>query len=111
MSDGSWKIYNDTNNAWQSLSSTTEVTKKIPVLSPIAQVPSAGYAKRDNYSKASIQWLEYQMELARRNGVIIKIQHALNGGEEHILGTHYKVDGLSDRTVYEYHGMLFINMC
>lgn len=30
--------------------------------SPIAVVPSQGYTKRDNYSKISIQWLEWLME-------------------------------------------------
>ena len=87
-----------------------EVLKKIPRTSPIAQISSTGYSSRDNYSKASIQWLEYRMELARRQGEQIHIQHALNGGEVPIMGTHYKVDGWTRDTVYEYHGSLLLSL-
>ena len=89
---------------------------KKPLSSPIAQVPSAGYTQRDTFSKASIQWLEYQMEVARRNGDDLKINHALNGGEETVTYykgdgpvkgrgyRYYKIDGRAGKTVYEYHG-------
>ena len=64
----------------------------------------------DNYSKVSIEWLEW--EAKRRS---IKIQHALNGGEERIQkpdGSHYKVDGVytdphtDQKTVFEFNGCL-----
>lgn len=35
------------------------------VKSPIAVVPSTGYSSNDNYSKISIQWLEWTMEQKR----------------------------------------------
>ena len=72
-------------------------------------MPSAGYVQKDTYSRASIQWLEYQIELARRNGEPLRIQHAANGSEARIIGTKYKVDGRCNNTIYEYHGeKLFI---
>lgn len=82
------------------------MVEKKAIRSSIAKVPSAGYVQRDNYSKAFIHWLEYQMELARRKGEPLNIKHALNGDEAEILviGTKYKVDGWSDNnTVYKYH--------
>ena len=45
------------------------------IRSPIAKIPPGGY-KIDQYSKSSIQYLEW---VSRREGV--KIQHTLNGGE------------------------------
>lgn len=33
--------------------------------SKIGMVPTEGYSKRDNYSKASIQWLEWLMESSK----------------------------------------------
>ena len=87
-----------------SVDKEAKVVEKKPTVSLIAQVPSAGYTQRDNYSKSSIQWLEYQMELARREGESLNIEHALNGGEVPILSTQYKVDGGVGNTVYEYHG-------
>ena len=98
-----WAV-KESRYTWGPMEEDTTILSKKPVWSHIAQVPSAGYIQRDTFSKASIQWLEYQMELARREGQTLDIQHALNGGEVPILGTKYKVDGRSDRTVYEYHG-------
>lgn len=45
--------------------------------SPLAMVPSLGYVSKNNFSKISIQWLEWKIELARRQGKPIEIQHAL----------------------------------
>lgn len=78
------------------------------VSSPIAQVPSEGYTKRDTYSKASIQWLEW---LSQRKGV--KIDHALNGGEFRVPGTRYRADGhyidptTGNHVILDYHGCIF----
>jgi hypothetical protein len=53
------------------------------VSSKIGQIPSTGYVNRDNFSKISIQWLEYLMHSEQ-----IFIQHALNLGEKVItIGT------------------------
>lgn len=89
---------------WVAADKKEVVVEKKLIMSQIAQIPSAGYLQRDNYSKASIQWLEYQMELARRKGEHLKIEHALNGGEAAIIGIQYKVDGRAGNTVHEYHG-------
>uniref|UniRef100_A0A8W8MKJ3 Uncharacterized protein n=1 Tax=Magallana gigas TaxID=29159 RepID=A0A8W8MKJ3_MAGGI len=80
--------------------------------SPIAVVPSQGYTKRDNYSKVSIQWLEWLMEKSRQRGNPIHISHALNGGEYQIPGTNYRCDGFvpsptGKGTVYEFYGCVF----
>ena len=74
--------------------------------SPIAVVPSAGYVAKDNYSKASIQWLEWIMEDNRRKGKDVQIQHALNGGEFKIPNTNYRCDGYDEKhnTIYEFYG-------
>ncbi len=65
--------------------------------------------QKDNYSRASIQWLEYVVYAGGRDGNVLDIQHALNGGERRIWGTNYKADGFcaSTNTVYEYHGCLW----
>ncbi len=44
------------------------------------------------------------MELARKEGEQLNIEHAVNGHEVQIVGTNYKVDGRAGNTVYEYHG-------
>ena len=99
-----WHQYDKRSDEWRELDPDVEITYKKPLRSGIAQVPSDGYVQRDNFSKASIQWLEYQMELARRKGETLNIRHALNGGEVPIMGTRYKVDRQADNVVYEYHG-------
>ena len=67
----------------------------------IAIVPE--YAKKDNYSKMSIMWLNY---MSKAKG--LNIQHALNGGEKKLTidDKTYKVDGFCEETntVYEFHG-------
>ncbi|KAK3107691.1 hypothetical protein FSP39_020035 [Pinctada imbricata] len=80
--------------------------------SPIAVVPSQGYTKRDNYSKISIQWLEWLMEKSRQRGNPLVISHALNGGEFQVPGTNYRCDGFAktpagDETIYEFYGCVF----
>ena len=69
--------------------------------SPIAHIPSRGYVHRDQYSKISIQWLEW---MAAEKGIYI--QHALNEGELCIPNTRYKIDGYASvtNTCFEYHG-------
>ena len=76
-----------------------KVSVKEFVRTPIAKIPPSGY--NDQYSKASIQWLEW---MARVNN--ITIEHALNTGEKSIPGTRYKLDGYSKETntAFEYHG-------
>lgn len=70
---------------------------------PIAVVPSTGYSSND-YSKISIQWLEWIMEQKRRQGTPIFIQHALNGEEILIPTTNYRCNGFSNengtQTIY-----------
>ncbi|XP_056003616.1 uncharacterized protein LOC125663345 [Ostrea edulis] len=80
--------------------------------SPVAVVPSQGYTKRDNYSKISIQWLEWLMEKSRQRGNPIVISHALNGGEFQVPGTNYRCDGFvkipgGNGTIYEFYGCVF----
>ena len=92
------------NRQWVTMDEDSEILSKKPVSSMIAQVPSAGYVQKDTFSKASIQWLEYLMEIAKQEGRPLDIQHALNGGEVSIVGTNYKADGKCGSTIYEYHG-------
>ena len=77
--------------------------KKEFVCSPIAKIPPGGY-KMDQYSKSSIQYLEW---VSRRDSV--EIQHALNGGEVRLPGTRYKLDGYCQETntAYKFHGCVF----
>lgn len=74
--------------------------------SPVAQVPSDGYTARDNFSMASIKWLEWFMEETKMFGTPIHIRHALNGGEVQLLGTKYRLDGYcaDTNTAYEFNG-------
>ena len=79
-----------------------KVSEKKFVRTPIAKIPPSGY--NDQYSKASIQWLEWRARVDN-----VTIQHALNVGEKSIPGTRYKLDGYCEETntVYEYHGCVF----
>ena len=78
------------------------VSEKKFVRIPIAKIPPSGY--NDQYSKASIQWLEWRARVDN-----VTIQHALNVEETSIPGTRYKLDGDCEETntVYEYHGCVF----
>ncbi len=109
LKGGVWNAYYEMN--WvelQNLDGYTITAKKF-TSSPLAQVPSSGYSSKDNYSKASIEWLENLMAKSRQAGNPKSIPHALNGGEYHIPATRYRVDGYcpSTNTVYEYHGCLW----
>ncbi|KAL5018916.1 hypothetical protein ScPMuIL_004638, partial [Solemya velum] len=68
------------------------------VSTPIAQVSPH---QKDTFSRSSIQWLSWR---AKKDNVYI--QHALNGGEQRLLGTRYKLDGYcaETNTAYEYNG-------
>ena len=73
------------------------------VRSPIAKIPPGGY-KTDQYSKSSIQYLEW---VSRRDN--IKIRHALNGGEIRLPGTRYRLDGYAyeTNTAFQYQGCIY----
>lgn len=98
------KIHLQKQKKWEPLDESQSISSMKPISSKVAQVASTGYIQHDTFSKASIQWLEYLMEIGRRDGKNVRIQHALNFGEVSIPGTRYKVDGLDSDTVYEYHG-------
>lgn len=109
VKNGQWRV--QLNGTWSELNALENyavVAKKF-IDSPIAQVPNAGYISRDNFSKSSIQWLEYLMERSRQTRNPIQIQHAMNQAEYKIPGTRYKVDGYcaSTNTVFEYHGCIW----
>ncbi|XP_041349362.1 uncharacterized protein LOC121368687 [Gigantopelta aegis] len=82
------------------------VAESETVPSPIAQVPSSGYTRKDIFSKVSIQWLKW---FQHRHGDKYQIQHALNGGEHLVPGTHYRLDGYcaTTNTAFEFHGCLW----
>jgi hypothetical protein len=94
-------LYVFQKNEWL-VASTLNVTNKEFVRSPIAKIPPSGYS--DQYSKTSIQWLEWRAHLDK-----VSIQHALKGGEKRIQGTRYKLDGYCEETntAYEYNGCIF----
>ena len=61
------------------------------IKSDVAMIPAGGYVARENFSKDSICWLEWE---GKQRGV--EIQHALNGGEIRVKssqGRWYKLDG------------------
>ncbi|CAC5421904.1 unnamed protein product [Mytilus coruscus] len=107
LPDGEWETKEtlDSSNMYR-------IGKTVFVKSPIAVVPSEGYVSRDNFSKVSIQWLEWIMERKRRKGKHLHIQHALNGrgGEHRVPGTNYRLDGYVEspkKTAYEFLGCCF----
>ncbi|VDI57140.1 Hypothetical predicted protein [Mytilus galloprovincialis] len=106
LPDGEWVLKEtiDASNAYT-------IGRTVFVKSPIAVVPSEGYVSRDNFSKVSIQWLEWTMERSRRSGKPIHIQHALNGrGEHKVPGTNFRLDGYvhsPKKTAYEFLGCCF----
>ena len=72
--------------------------------SPIAQIPSIGYTATNNFSKISIQWLEWVM-----HSQDVSIQHALSPAGEKVIvcgNKRYRVDGFCEatNTVYEMQG-------
>ena len=101
--DGKWVALSDLEKE-----ECTEVGKR-RMKSPIAVVPSQGYVSKDNYSKISIQWLEWLMHRNRKRGTPVHIRHALNGGEYCIPDTTYRCDGFAENpngkgTIYEFYG-------
>ncbi|XP_046582182.1 uncharacterized protein LOC124289622 [Haliotis rubra] len=97
--DNEWVLLED---LLQELGATIVEEETLP--SPIAQVPHEGYTKKDQYSRVSIQWLEW---LAHSKG--IRIQHALNDGEFRIPGHKYSADGYcrETNTIYQFDGCMF----
>lgn len=107
LPDGEW-----TSKEKVDSSNRYKIGKTVFVKSPIALVPSEGYVSKDNFSKVSIQWLEWTMERSRRTGKPLHIQHALNGrGEHRVPGTNYRLDGYVEsprKTAYEFLGELVV---
>ncbi|XP_034302591.2 uncharacterized protein [Magallana gigas] len=104
--DGKWVALSDLEKE-----ENTAVGKQ-HLRSPIAVVPSEGYASKENYSKISIQWLEWLMERSRKRGKPVHIRHALNGGEYRVPDTNYRCDGFVEnpkgkRTIYEFYGCVY----
>uniref|UniRef100_A0A8W8IHN1 DNA-directed DNA polymerase n=1 Tax=Magallana gigas TaxID=29159 RepID=A0A8W8IHN1_MAGGI len=104
--DGKWVALSDLEKEENT------VVGKQHLRSPIAVVPSEGYASKENYSKISIQWLEWLMERSRQRGKPVHIRHALNGGEYRVRDTNYRCDGFVEnpkgkRTIYEFYDELF----
>ncbi|XP_072030691.1 uncharacterized protein [Amphiura filiformis] len=69
----------------------------------IAIIPPNGYGPGQNFSRDSIQWLNYE---ALKNDSVI--QHAMNGGEVRLNG-RVTVDGIDfeTRKIYSYQGCLY----
>jgi len=63
----------------------------------IGIVPSNNYHPADNQSIMALKWIKWVSKTEN-----INIRHKLNGGEVKI--GSFKVDGLCDKTVYEFHG-------
>jgi len=63
----------------------------------IGIVPNNNYHPADNQSVIALQWIKWISKTQK-----INIRHKLNGGEVKI--GSFKVDGLCDKTVYEFHG-------
>ena len=66
----------------------------------IGIIPATGYRHQDTHSRVAIKWLKW---VSHDQG--IRVQHALNGGEVAI--GRYRVDGLHEKTVFEFHGCLW----
>ena len=104
LKNQNWEIFYE--GQWQHMKDTAySIKEKKREHSLIGQVPSGGYVQTDNYSKASIHWLEYLRATSEHKN----IQHALNGGEKRIPNTAYRVDGYAAETnsVFEYQGCLW----
>jgi hypothetical protein len=83
------KLYALRGNEWilETKLTGVKVSETAFVRTPIAKIPPRGYY--DQYSEASIQWLEY-MACTKKP---IKSQNALNKGKQHLPGTRYKLTG------------------
>ena len=90
-----------------------KVIKQDFVKSPLAQVPVSRYVQKQQFSKVSIQWLEWVMHSEALKGNPIRIQHALNDTDEKVIKvdqkTTYRLDGYcaATNTAYEFHGCKF----
>ncbi|XP_033757420.1 uncharacterized protein LOC117339819 [Pecten maximus] len=115
--NGNLRVFQD--GEWQSGKQLQErdyvIEESRFVMSKIAQIPSNGYNCVDQYSKISIQWMEWLMEKKRRQGEHCHIRHALNGGEVQLKGTKYRLDGYEapseahpGGTAYEFLGCLWL---
>jgi hypothetical protein len=69
--------------------------------SPIGLIPCGGYTRGDTFSRKSIEWLELY---SYRN--LVRVKHALNGGEFRVPDTNYRVDGyiVETKTILEFLG-------
>lgn len=78
------------------------MSEKEIVRTPIAKIALSGF--NDQYSKISIQWLEWMACVSN-----VEIQHTLNIGEMSFPDTRFKLDVYCEETntVYEYHGRVF----
>ena len=98
------KMYQQNGNEWvqESKLKGEKVQEREFVRTPVAKIPPSGY--NDQYSKASIQWLQWRAQLAN-----IHILHVLNEGEKTIPGTRYKLDEycIETNTAYEYYRCIF----
>jgi hypothetical protein len=83
------------DGTWRKV--TEEVKEATFQHSPIAVVPTEGYVASGNFSKASIEWLEWEAASTNRF-----IQHAMNLGEKKV--GPYRLDGIYENTAYEFHG-------
>ena len=99
--DGNLEVMMDNEWVKEGCLKDEKISERRFLKSPIAKVP---VTRRDQFSKESIQWLEW---MAKRDGV--NIQHALNIGEKSLPGTRYKLDGYCQETntAYEFHGCVF----
>jgi hypothetical protein len=76
-------------------------------------VPSEGYTARDNFSRFSIQWLEWTMaKETEKKKKHVRIRHTLNGGKHRVCGTRYRLDGYDEEsmTAYEFLGDFFYDI-
>ena len=87
LPEGHWV---DKSNVDESM---YQIGKTIFGKRPIAMVPSEGNTARYNFSRFSIQWLEWTMakEMEKRKKHA-RIRHALNGGEHRVFRTRYRLD-------------------
>ena len=88
------------DNQWVTVPQNN-ITQQKYVRSLIAQVTP----HKDQYSYASIAWMEWLMEKSKREGNPKFIRHALNSAGE-VKVMRYKLDGFcqATNTIYEYNG-------
>ena len=63
-------------------------------------VPSQDYTAGDNFSRSSIQWLEWTMaNETEKEKKHVRIRHVLDGGEHRVSGTRYRLDGYDEESI------------